>query len=208
MKPGTVSDLKGYQIPLGKKNNIIARAAREKRPVLVKDVEKMSLNPQNPLLLRLKPKAFVLVPMAVRGRLIGVMLGDNQNDRDFVTEIDRDFLTSFANQIAMALENANLYKRLEDSERKYREIVENVNEGIWVLDVNGIIKFSNRHLREMLGYEDLVDHSIYDLVNEEGKKVLLRVLMENMRERTAREEVVLQQKSGDPVSVLISSVIY
>ncbi|MBW1967125.1 MAG: PAS domain S-box protein, partial [Deltaproteobacteria bacterium] len=56
------------------------------------------------------------------------------------------------------------------------------------------------------GYEDLVDHSIYDLVNEEGKKVLLRVLMENMRERTAREEVVLQQKSGDPVSVLISSV--
>ena len=206
VKPGTVSDLKGYQIPLGKKNNIIARAAREKRPVLVKDVEKMSLNPQNPLLLRLKPKAFVLVPMAVRGRLIGVMLGDNQNDRDFVTEIDRDFLTSFANQIAMALENANLYRRLEDSERKYREIVENVNEGIWVLDVNGIIKFSNRHLREMLGYEDLVDHSIYDLVNEEGRKVLLRVLMENMRERTAREEVVLQQKSGDPVSVLISSV--
>jgi PAS domain S-box-containing protein len=206
VKPDTLSDLKGYQIPLGKKDNIIARAAKEKRPVLVKDVGKMSLNPQNPLLRILKPKAFILVPMTVRGRLIGVMLGDNQNDRDFVMEIDKDFLTSFANQIAMALENANLYRKLEDSERKYREIVENVNEGIWILDENGTIRFSNYHLGEMLGYENLVDHSVYNLVNKEGKKVLLRVLMENMRERTAREEVVLQRKSGEPVSVLISSV--
>ncbi len=206
VEPDTLSDLKGYQIPLDKKDNIIARTAREKKSVLVKDVGKIFLNPQNPLLLRLKPKAFVLVPMTVRGRLVGIMLGDNQNDRDFVTEIDKNFLTSFANQIAMALENANLYRKLEDSERKYREIVENVNEGIWILDGNGTIRFSNCHLREMLGYEDLVDHNVYSLVNEEGKKVLLRVLMENMGGRTAKEEVVLQWKSGDPVSVLISSV--
>lgn len=206
VEPDTLSDLKDYQIPLAKKDNIIARTAREKRSVLVKDVDKIFLNPQNPLLLRLKPKAFVLVPMTVRGRLIGIMLGDNQNDRDLVTEFDKDFLTSFANQIAMALENANLYRKLEDSERKYREIVENVNEGIWILDGNGTIRFSNCHLGEMLGYENLVDHSIYSLVNEEGKKVLLRVLMENMKGRTAKEEIVLQRKSGDPVSVLISSV--
>ena len=206
MEPDTFTDLKGYQISLDKKDNIIARTAREKRSVLVKDVEKMFLNPQNPLLLRLKPKAFVLVPMIVRGRLIGIMLGDNQSDRNFVTEIDKDFLTSFANQIAMALENANLYGKLEDSERKYREIVENVNEGIWILDGNGTIRFANCHLGEMLGYEDLVDHSVYSLVNEEGKKVLLRVLMENMGGRTAKEEIVLQRKSGDPASVLISSV--
>ncbi len=206
VEPDTFTDLKGYQIPLDKKDNIIARTARKKKSVLVKDVEKIFLNPQNPLLLRLKPKAFVLVPMTVRGRLIGVVLGDNQNDKDFVTEIDKNFLTSFANQIAMALENANLYSKLEDSERKYREIVENVNEGIWILEENGTIRFSNCHLREMLGYENLVDHSVYSLVNEEGKKVLLRVLMENMKGRTAKEEIVLQGKSSGPVSVLISSV--
>ncbi|MCK4426392.1 MAG: PAS domain S-box protein, partial [Deltaproteobacteria bacterium] len=206
VEPDTFTDLKGYQIPLDKKDNIIARTAREKKSVLIKNVEKIFLNPQNPLLLRLKPKAFVLVPMIVRGRLVGIMLGDNQNDRDFVTEIDKNFLTSFANQIAMALENANLYRKLEDSERKYREIVENVNEGIWILDGNGTIRFANCHLGEMLGYEDLVDHSVYSLVNEEGKKVLLRVLMENMGGRTAKEEIVLQRKSGDPASVLISSV--
>ncbi|PXF57718.1 MAG: hypothetical protein C4B58_09005 [Deltaproteobacteria bacterium] len=206
IEPDTLSDLKDYQIPLAKKDNIIARTARGKKSVLVKDVDKMFLNPQNPLLSKLKPKAFVLVPMTVRGRLVGIMLGDNQNNRNFVREIDKNFLTSFANQIAMALENANLYKKLENSERKYREIVENVNEGIWILDGNGTIKFSNYHLREMLGYENLADHSVYSLVNEEGKKVLLTVLMENMEGRTAKGEIVLQRKLGDPMSVLVSSV--
>ncbi|MEA3386226.1 MAG: response regulator, partial [Thermodesulfobacteriota bacterium] len=206
VEPDVLSNLKEYQIPLAKKDNIIARTAQKKRSVLVKDVGKMFLNPQNPLLSRLKPKAFVLVPMTMRGRLLGIMLGDNQNDRDFVTEIDKDFLTSFANQIAMALENANLYRKLEDSERKYREIVENVNEGIWILDGNGTIRFSNCHLGAMLGYENLVDHSVYSLVNEEGKKVLLRILTENMKGRTAKEEIMLQWKSGDPVNVLVSSV--
>ena len=204
--PTILSGFKGYQIPLGKKDNIIARTAKGKKPIIIENVDKMSLNPENPLLQIFKPKAFILVPIVVRGQVKGIMLGDNLKDSSFITKIDRNFLTSFANQIAMALEHANLYRKLEDSERKYREIVENVNEGIWILDGNGTIRFSNCHLREMLGYENLVDHSVYSLVNEEGKKILLRVLKGNMSGKTAKEEVVLQGKSGDLVSVLISSV--
>ena len=204
--PTILSDFKGYQIPLSKKDNIIARTAKGKMPIIIEDVDRMSLNPENPLLQIFKPKAFILVPIVVRGQVKGIMLGDNLKDSSFIAKIDRNFLTSFANQIAMALEHANLYRKLEDSERKYREIVENVNEGIWILDGNGTIRFSNCHLREMLGYENLVDHSVYSLVNEEGKKALLRVLKENMREKIAKDEFELQGKSGNLVSVLISSV--
>ncbi|MDL1959950.1 MAG: response regulator [Deltaproteobacteria bacterium] len=201
-----LSDINGYRVPLTKMDNIIARTAKGKRPVIIEDVDRMSLNPENPLLRMFKPKAFILVPIVVRGQVKGIMLGDNLKDSSFIAKIDRNFLMSFANQIAMILEHANLYRKLEDSERKYREIVENVNEGIWILNENGTIRFSNSHLGEMLGYENLVDQSIYSLVNEEGKKVLLRILRENIEGKTAREEVVLQGKSGDLVSVLISSV--
>ena len=37
-----------------------------------------------------------------------------------ITDGDREFIVSFANQIAIALENAVLYRKLEVSERKYR----------------------------------------------------------------------------------------
>ncbi|NIA08939.1 MAG: response regulator [Nitrospiraceae bacterium] len=201
-----LSDLKDYQVPLNKADNIIARTARGKKSILVEDVDKMFLNPQNPILQRLKPKAFILVPIAIRDQVIGIMVGDNHKNRTFIREIDRNFLASFANHIAMALENANLYKKLEDSERKYREIVENVNEGIWVLDEEGTIKFSNQYLGEMLGYRDLIDHNVYSLVDRSERKTLLRVIMKNMEEKVAKEEIVLQGKGGNAVSVLLSSV--
>jgi len=206
IEPAILSDLKDYQVPLTKTDNIIARAARGKRPILVEDVNKMFLNPQNPILKKLNPKAFILVPIAVRGQVIGIMVGDNLRNKAFIRDIDKNFLTSFANHIAMALENANLYKKLEDSERKYREIVENVNEGIWILDEDGTIKFSNQYLGKMLGYRDLVDHNVYSLVDKSKKKILLQVLIENMRGKIAREEIVLQGKGGKSVSVLLSSV--
>ncbi len=206
VEPAILSDLKDYQVPLTKANNIIARAARGKRPVLVEDVNKMFLNPQNPILKRLKPKAFILVPIAIRGQIVGIMVGDNIRNKAFTRDIDTNFLTSFANHIAMALENANLYKRLEDSERKYRGIVENVNEGIWILDEDGTIKFSNQYLGKMLGYKDLLDQNVYSLVDKSKKKILLQVLIKNMRGEMAREEIVLQGRAGKSVSVLLSSV--
>ena len=43
-------------------------------------------------------------------------------------------------------------KNLQQSEEKYRRIIENSIEGIMVLDTNGIISFANDHFVEMLGY--------------------------------------------------------
>ena len=204
--PDILSDLMGYRIPLTKLDNIIARTAKEKKAVFIEDVGKMSLNPRNPILQKLKPKAFILVPMTVKGKAVGIVVGDNNEDGSFVSEIDRDCLTSFANHIAIVLENANLYKKLEDSERKYREIVENVNEGIWILDESGTIKYCNYCLREMLHCGDLVGRSVYNFVDETGKKTLIQAIMANMEGRTAKKEIVLQCKSNEPLSVLLSSV--
>jgi diguanylate cyclase (GGDEF)-like protein/PAS domain S-box-containing protein len=56
--------------------------------------------------------------------------------------------------------NADLHERLERAERwlvasenRYRLIVENANDGIWVLDAEGTTDFVNRRLCEMLGRE-------------------------------------------------------
>lgn len=205
LEEGAFEELKGYKIPLSKSDNIIARTARLNKAVIVEDVSKMSLNPQNPILKRLKPKAFILVPLTVKGRTIGIMVGDNYTDRDFLRGVDKGFLTSFANHIAMALENATLYEKLKESERRYRDIVQNVNEGIWLLDANGTIEFSNRCLQEMFDC-DLKGKNIYDLADEEERKKLLHVLMENISGRPAKDEIVLMRGDGQDIHVLLSSV--
>ncbi|NPA95743.1 MAG: response regulator [Thermodesulfobacteria bacterium] len=203
----TLSELKNYHIPVDKKNNIIARAARSKRPILVEDVNNISLNSENPLLRAFKPKAFVVVPLTVRGEVVGIMVGDNATDKNFIRDIDRDFLTSFANHIAMAIENANLYKRVETSEKKYRQIVENINEGILIMNESGEILFSNRKMNELMGTDNLVGTNIYDLVIEDDKKKLVALMMANYQGEQARQEVVFSAKDGNAaVPVMISSV--
>ena len=201
-----LEEMKGYQIPIEKENNIIARTARAGKPIIVKNVKKMALNPNNVLLKRLKPKAFILVPLRVRDKVIGILVGDNHTNNAFVENIDSEFLTSFANHIAMALENARLYRELQESERKYREIVENANEGIWIVNNSGIIKFANKRLCSMLGLESLEGTSVYELISKEHKKKLLDLFLSNMEGRVGKEEVVLCGHNGRNVTVLLSSV--
>jgi len=201
-----IAKFKGYEIPLDKVDNIIARSAHSEHPVFIEDVSTLSLNPYNQLIEALQPKAFILVPLNVRGEIIGIMVGDNSKNTDFIQKTDRNFLKSFANHIAMALDNAKLYKRLRESEERYREIVENVNEGIWILDKEGNILFSNRRLDELLEYDALKGTNTSKLVYNEDREILRQCIEENFKGKLAKSELHLQTASGKSKTVRLSSV--
>ena len=206
--PEILTELKNYNIPINKKNNIIARAAQSKRTILVEDTKNFSLNRKNPLLSTFKPKAFIIVPLTVRDEVIGIMIGDNSSDKNFVKDIDKELVTSFANHIAIAIENANLYRQLEKSEKKYRQIVENINEGILILNEGGSIIFSNKKINSLMEEQSLIGKNIYDLIlNEEDRKKLLKLMMTNFEGKQGREEIEIYLPDKDcSIPVLMSSV--
>jgi PAS domain S-box-containing protein len=53
---------------------------------------------------------------------------------------------------AKSRELGNTNKALEDSELKYRQVIENAREGIWSIDRNDRTIFVNKKVSEMLGY--------------------------------------------------------
>ena len=56
-----------------------------------------------------KTRDLLLVPMKVKGRVVGVVEVINRRDRMPFTREDQDLLTAFTSQAAVALENARLY---------------------------------------------------------------------------------------------------
>jgi PAS domain S-box-containing protein len=60
---------------------------------------------------------------------------------------------------------------LQESEEKYRSMVETANEGIWRLDADGRITFVNQRMAEMLGYSvnDMVGRTLWDFTFEEDQ---------------------------------------
>jgi len=175
-------------------------------PVVVQDVEHSKLNMKNPLIEHFKPQSFILAPLTVRGKVIGVLLADRVQPDVTITAGDRDFIVSFANQIAIALENAVLYRKLEMSERKHRGLIENAHEGIWIIDEQGLIKFTNRRMREITGHEKLENKNIQKLFNRNNWKLMEKSLEENRRNKVAQQELEMLCKNRGLAAVIMSSV--
>ena len=58
---------------------------------------------------------------------------------------------------------------LRESELKYRTLLESLNEGIWAVDTEYAITFSNARLAEMLGYavEEMIGQSLFNFIYEQ-----------------------------------------
>jgi PAS domain S-box-containing protein len=204
--PELFDQVRNYQIPISKVDNVIARVAMTGIPVVIQDVVNSKLNLNNPLIQFFRPKTFILVPLTVRGKVIGVLLADRVHEMATITDGDREFIVSFANQIAIALENAVLYRKIAISERKYRELVENAHDGIWIIDENGFIQFANRRMSEITGEEPLEKRNIHDLVDEYNQKLLEDVMAQNRRNNVAQQELDILCKNRGLASVIMSSV--
>ena len=65
--------------------------------------------------------SFATVPLLGKGKVIGVILVDNLFNQNPITEEDIHFLSMFANQAGLAIENASLYRHLEEVHQELKE---------------------------------------------------------------------------------------
>jgi PAS domain S-box-containing protein len=63
-------------------------------------------------------------------------------------------------------------KALQESEKKYRTLIESLNEGIWVINEDGFTTFVNSRMVEILGFtgEEMVGKHLFSFMDEEGTK--------------------------------------
>ena len=89
---------------------LVGRAAETGEPVLVPDTSQADGWLPNPLLP--ETKAEVAVPIAIGSDVLGV-LDVQHNVIDGLTEADADLIRAIANQVAVALQNAQVYERAQ-----------------------------------------------------------------------------------------------
>ncbi|MGD0337633.1 MAG: PAS domain S-box protein [Bacteroidota bacterium] len=87
------------------------------------------------------------------------------------SERDVDLLVAFGNHISVALQNARLFERLRDSERRYADLYEHSPDMYHVVNEEGIIINCNTTEAVTLGYEksELIGRSILSFIPDEYK---------------------------------------
>ncbi|HSP83526.1 MAG TPA: PAS domain S-box protein, partial [Gillisia sp.] len=98
-------------------------------------------------------------------------------------------------------------KILRESEKKYRQIVETAQEGIWVIDEDDYTTFVNNKLCEILGYtrDEMIGKNVYFFMDEDSKKIALLSMEKIKKEFTDQLQFKYISKSGKEVWTNISS---
>ncbi len=91
------------------------------------------------------------LPLTLEDRLIGVIYVFRTRDTAFSAN-DRQVLSSFADQAAIAVRNATLYQQLAEEKRRLDAIIENSADGVLILDAQCRIQTMNRALAEITGW--------------------------------------------------------
>jgi PAS domain S-box-containing protein len=99
-----------------------------------------------------EPKSVGCFPIINKGELSGIIYLENNLVEGTFTQERLEVINMLSAQIAISLENAGLYSKLEQSEKKYRGIFENSVEGIFQADPDGQIITTNPAFVEILGY--------------------------------------------------------
>jgi len=163
--------VKTLRIKVGE--GIVGRAAQSRRSVLVNDVEKEpSYIPSLPSI-----RSELAVPLLFKNRVIGVI--DLETPwPDFFSESHVNLLELLAGRMAMAIENARLYRRSVRQARTLQLLNEISRELSSVLVLNDLLRKIGTHTKRLIDY-----HRFSILLADEQSGTLNAVLSLKQDER-------------------------
>lgn len=106
-------------------------------------------------------RSILCVPLKIKEMIIGVIYADNRIQSGVFGDTDRDLLASFANQAAVAIENARLFQQIRNhliEITEMRDLMNNVfasiASGVITIDDAERIALYNRAAERILGFPE------------------------------------------------------
>ncbi len=117
------------------------------------------------------------------------------------------------NAVGLILNSRDITERkqtehtLRESEKKYRQLIETAEEGVWILDKNDLTQFVNQKIADLFGYraDEIIGKSPEDFMDEQGKKVLREHIKNRHAGNRDQYENKLIRNDGSDLWVIISA---
>jgi PAS domain S-box-containing protein len=133
-------------------------------------------------------RSLLVVPLKDEQRTIGVLKVVSTRPAAF-TDRDAKALRLLGGLMGAAMAHAATFesrqarleertRALQDSEQRFKQLVDVAQEGIWVADDRGVITYVNQRLTELLGYQNgaLLGRQVYDFIDAGSRPMALRAL--------------------------------
>ena len=201
----------GFHLDNPESKGMFVLAFRDQEPFLLSDFaeakERLSKKSQE-LAQQMGVQSLICVPIVYEKESLGILTVDNIKSKRSLTRSDMSLLMGVASQMAVSIVNALSFQKLQESEKKYRELVENANSIILRRDIGGNITFFNEFAQNFFGFseQEILGKNVIGTIlpNTDETRRDLDELLKSLRQ-DPEQQLVSQNKNvlrnGEPVLI-------
>jgi PAS domain S-box-containing protein len=134
-------------------NSLTGEVILAKKPIFLNQADLQQRVAENRII-GTAPKVWLGVPLKINDEVIGVMAAQCYDALHDFDEIDLEVLHSVSDQVALAIERKKHGKEIVAGEKKYRNIIESIEDGYYEIGLDGKLVLANRALCDMVGYSE------------------------------------------------------
>ena len=174
--------IQDISLPYDPEDNMVSRAIKERRPFIVEDAGR-DPRVNRGVINFLDVKSFAVVPLLSRDKVLGGIAADNLVSQTVITEKKLQSLMIFANQAALALENALMYEELRAFSNQLEERVKSATAD---LEETQKQLFQSEKLAALGKLSAGIAHEIRNPLT--SIKILIHSLVDEMATAASREK--------------------
>ncbi len=166
---------------------------KEQNPFLIDDVSKIKkdISPKSlEFVYRMETRSFVSVPIVFKGESLGILLVDNPKSGRKLNQSDLNLLLGIAPQIAISINNAISYKRIQESEERFRSLSSNSPDIIYTIGIDGAFTYVNPAWERILGHpaDEVIGRFFIQFIKPEEAPLYKKIFKETRdQKKTVRD---------------------
>lgn len=175
---------------------------KDRKPLLINRVEEWKEVPpelREQLIHHFQVKSFICIPIVYENSSMGLLFTANPYKKRRLTQSDLSLLSGVASEIAISMANGISFRKLKESEGRYKLLAENINDVIWKTDLELKSQYISPSFEKLTGY-----------TQEDGKKIPIeKMLTKNSLDkiRALIQEKVKAVNSGIVKNVSITTEV-
>ncbi len=159
---------------------IVQRVIESGEPITTTNAQDDQRFSRQESIMMLNLRSILCVPLKVKNDLIGVIYADNRMRTGIFSETERDLLEAFANQAAVAIDNARLFSSLRQTLAEVTElknlmdnVFASITSGVITADISNQITLANRSAQNILGHAstEIIGRSLNEALASVSKEL-------------------------------------
>ncbi len=153
---------------------------RKQTPFLINDVSEIAkdFSPRSiEFVKRMGTRSFICVPIIFKGESLGILVVDNIRSKRLFSQSDMSLLMGIAPQIAISINNAMSYRKITESEKRFRSLSESSPDIIYTIDMHSVFTYVNPAWERILGHRvgDVLGSYFVDFLRQDDMSIYLQI---------------------------------